>query len=424
MSIDPERPDVALIAPYPRPGAPSESGVAWYSQNLARALTEEGASVTVLAPADDADRSSELDGRVRVRRCFSRRAGGLLKAAGAALGSGAPVAHVQHEAFLFGGPEAVPGFLGGLAMLRGAGAGPVVTMHQVVSPAKIDRSFTELHRVSIPAPLARIGMSTLQGSIGRIARRTIVHESAFASTVRRSVVLPLGLSRRPANARAETHSRPAETHPRPAETHSRPERPSVDFRAANGIRAEDFLVLCFGFVAPYKGLEAALEAAELAGPPVHLVVAGAEHPRLAGQGYGDGLKRRFGATATFTGYVPDEAVSRWFEAADAVLLAYPTAFSSSGVLALAVEHGVPALLSPALAEVVGLPRRAATSLEPSLLADRLTALARRGTELAELARWTSALSEGRSWSHVAKRHLEIYEEVTDAKRAASRSNRA
>ena len=410
MLTDPDRPDVALIAPYPRPGAPSGSGVAWYSQNLARALTDEGASVTVLAPTEDAARSSELDGRVRVRRCFARRPAGLLKASGEALRSGAPVTHVQHETFLFGGPEAVPGLIGGLAMLRRGGAGPVVTMHQVVSPAKIDRSFTELHRVPIPAPLARVGMSTLQGSISRIARRTIVHESAFASTVRGSVVLPLGTNRATAQSNGRDNSVPSGS--------------PADVRAANGIRAQDFLVLCFGFVAPYKGLETALTAAEIAGPPVRLVVAGAEHPRLCGQGYLDGLERRFGATTTFTGYVPEEDVSGWFRAADVVLLAYPSAFSSSGVLALAVEHGVPALLSPALAEVVGLPRRAATSLEPSLLAERLTVLARRGTEIAELARWTGGLSEGRSWPQVAKRHLEIYEEVTNAQRSASRSHGA
>ena len=417
MPTEPGRPDVALIAPYPRPGAPSGSGVAWYSQNLARALSEEGASVTVLAPAEDAGRSSEFDGRVRVRRCFARRPAGLLKASREALRSGAPVTHLQHEAFLFGGPEAVPGLIGGLAMLRRHRAGPVVTMHQVVSPAKIDRSFTELHRVPVPAPLARVGMSTLQGSISRIAQRTIVHESAFASTIKGSVVLPLGLN----GATPEWKAEGAE---RDTPSQSGSSGRSTDVRAANGIQPRDFLVMCFGFVAPYKGLEAALTAAEIAGPPVHLVVAGAEHPRLSGQGYLDGLERRFGATTTFTGYVPEEDVTAWFRAADAVLLAYPTAFSSSGVLALAVEHGVPALLSPALAEVAGLPSRAATSLEPSLMAERLTALAKRGTEIAELARWTGELSAGRSWPQVAKRHLEIYEEVTNAQRSASRSQRA
>jgi glycosyltransferase involved in cell wall biosynthesis len=411
VSIEPKRPDVALITPYPNPQGPSASGVAWYSQRLARALADEGASVTVLAPLDDSRRStelgsSELDGEVQVRRCFGRGPAGVMRAAGAALRCGARVTHLQHETFLFGGPEAVPGLIGGLARLRRAGTGPVVTLHQVVEPGRVDRSFTDLHRVSVPVPIARAGLSTLQGSIGRIARRTIVHETAFARIVPGSVVLPVG----------SPSSKPSA----PPATGEGPQSP----RASHGIGPDEFLVLCFGFVAPYKGLESALAAAELAGRPVHLVVAGGEHPRLQGQGYLEGLMRRFGGTATFTGYVPEDDVSGWFEAADTVLLAYPTAFSSSGVLAVALDHGVPVLLSPALAELAGLPPRASTPLEPALLAERLRSLARRGTELAELSRWSGGLAEGRSWPQVAKRHLEIYEEVTDAQRSASRRDRA
>ena len=409
-STEGQRPDIAMIAPYPSPGSRTTSGVAWYSQNLARALADEGAAVTVLAPSDDQGSSSELDGEVRVRRCFAKGPAGLLRASGAALRSGARVSHVQHEAFLFGGPEAVPGLIGGLARLRRAGAGPVVTMHQVVRPAQVDRSFTELHRVSMPAPLARAGLSTLQQSIGRIARRTIVHERAFARQVPGSVVLPVGSIRSTADEKPERRRQTDE-------------RLSA-LRAQYGIGPDEFVVLCFGFVAPYKGLEAALSAAEVAGHPVRVVVAGGEHPRLSGQGYLDGLEERFGATATFTGYVPERDVSSWFQAADAVLLAYPTAFSSSGVLALALEHGVPALLSPPLAEMTGLPPRMSTPLEPSLLAQRLVRLSKRGTELAELARWSAGLAEGRSWPQVARRHLEIYEEVTDAQRSASRGHRA
>lgn len=413
--IEAQRPDIAMIAPYPSPGSPTTSGVAWYSQNLARALADEGATVTVVAPSNDPGSPSELDGRVRVRRCFAKGPAGLVRASGAALRSGARVTHVQHEAFLFGGPEAVPGLIGGLARLRRAGAGPVVTMHQVVRPGQVDKSFTELHRVSMPAPLARAGLSTLQQSIGRIARRTIVHERAFARHVPGSVVLPVGSIR-------STAADPAlrQGHEVSGQSDGRPSA----LRAQYGIEPDEFVVLCFGFVAPYKGLEAALSAAEIAGHPVRLVVAGGEHPRLSGQGYLEGLEERFGATATFTGYVPEPDVSRWFRAADAVLLAYPTAFSSSGVLALALEYGVPALLSPPLAEMTGLPPGMSTPLEPGLLAQRLKSLAKRGTELAEVERWSAGLAEGRSWREVARRHLEIYEEVTDAKRSASRGHRA
>jgi hypothetical protein len=77
-------------------------------------------------------------------------------------------------------------------------------------------------------------------------------------------------------------------------------------------------VLCFGFLAPYKGLEVALGASAALRDRVHLVVAGGEHPRLAeaGDSYAASLRERFGAHATFTGYVDDADVGDWFAAGD------------------------------------------------------------------------------------------------------------
>lgn len=164
--------DVALISPYPEPGQPSETGVAWYTQGLARALARAGAAVTVVAPGGDGSVGRvETDGEVRVERCFTRGPTGPLRAAGAALSTGAPVAHVQHEAFLYGGPGSVPGMLAALGRLKGRSRGPVVTMHQVVAPQSIDRSFTGMHRVGIPPAVARTGLSTLQSSISRLVSR-------------------------------------------------------------------------------------------------------------------------------------------------------------------------------------------------------------------------------------------------------------
>jgi glycosyltransferase involved in cell wall biosynthesis len=388
--------DVALIAPYPAPDAPNTTGVESYSQGLARALEQAGASVAVISPVRQGCPDDQTDGGVKIRRCFHKGPGGLLKAAGEVLRTGAPVAHLQHEAFLFGGPEAVPGLIGGLARLRQAGAGPVVTMHQVVSPRDVNRAFTQLHRVAMPAPVARVGLATVQGAIRRLAANVIVHGQGFGAALPGSTVLPIVGSRsQDGDERAES------------------------LRLDNGIGAGEFVVLCFGFVAPYKGVEAALAAAELAGPKIRLVVAGGEHPRLAGQGYLEGLVRRYGDVATFTGYVAEDDVSSWFAAADLVLLAYPQVFSCSGVLSLAIAHDTPVLPSRSMAAASGLPDELAVPLDPHLLAERLVHLAERGPDLENLARHTGRLGEGRSWSEVAERHLEIYEEVTIARRAAS-----
>lgn len=398
------RADVALVSPYPTGDHTARSGVAWYTRCLARSLTDAGASVTVFSPGDPPTFRAEMDGRVRVERCFRRGPAGAMKAASAALRADAPVVHVQHEAFLYGGADSVPGVLWSLARLRQASRGPVVTMHQVVEPSAVDRAFREVHQVNIPTPVARAGLATMQASVARIASRVIVHEQPFQRVLPGSVVFPLGGHRPPEPDRA---------------TSARAGR----FREESGAADDDLLVLCFGFVAPYKGVEAALQGAQLAGPRVKLVVAGAEHPRLRGRGYLDGLRARYGHAAYFTDFVPDEDVAPWFAAADAVLLPYPQPFSSSGVLALAISHGVPALVSAPLAAVIGCPPEASVPLEPGQLAARLDDLATDKAELARIAAWTAAQQAGRSWAEVAERHLALYEEVIHAQRASRRPAR-
>lgn len=384
------RPDVALIAPYPPLGRRHAglSGVTSYSGNLAHALASQGASVTVVANEEPGDPALAWDGPVRVERRFRRGAGALPAAARAARDTGAPVLHLQYELFLYGGPSSVPGLVAALAGRRRAGAAQVVTMHQVVESATIDRSFTRLHRVRAPALAARAGLVGVQQAIRRLSSRVIVHEPSFARVVENAVVVPHGVEAAAAPDRAAARS-----------------ELGLDDR---------FTALCFGFLAPYKGLELALDAAELAGDPVQLVVAGGEHPRLAasGDGYARQLRARYGAGARFTGRVPEELVGAWFSAADIAVFPYPRPFSSSGSLALALAHGTPFLVSRQLGNTIGAPDPVTVPLEPSALARRLTELATEQKRLDALSEACRAFGAGRSWPEVARRHLELYEEVT------------
>ncbi|MGH9116224.1 MAG: glycosyltransferase [Acidimicrobiales bacterium] len=393
-------PDVAIISPYPDSNGSATSGVAWYTRDLAHALHAKGAGVTVVAPAAGAGPAVPEPGNpFTVRRPFRRGAAALPAAARAAVATGAPVVHLQHEMFLYGGAASIPGLLPALAYLRASRRGTVVTMHQVVDPGTVDAGFTALHRVPVPAPVARTGLAAVQALVGSAANATIVHEPAFARALRRSAVLPLGM------------------HP-PAGQRSRDTA-----RRTLGLPEGRLVVLCFGFVAPYKGLEAALAAAEMAGPEMALVVAGDEHPRLRGQGYRGALEARWGHAARFVGHVPDAQVAVWFSAADVALLAYPRPFSSSAVLGLAVRHGTPALLSEAMAAVCGAPTEMAVDIAPTRLCQRLRALASDPPALGRLGQLTAGLAAGRTWPEVAAQHLRIYEEVNDGRCASRRSPR-
>src|SRR5262245_36718098 len=235
------RPDVALIAPYPPAGGRhgGHSGVAAYPANLAHALPDGAVNVEAVAPGFEGDPPTFTDGPVAVRRAFPLGRRALPGAVRAAAERSAGVVHLQFELFLYGGPSSLVGLLPALGPARRAlGAVPLVTtMHQVVEPSSVDRSYTRLHRVAAPAVPARGGIAGVQTAIVRASAATIVHEAPFRQVVPSATVIPHGI-----------------------------EQPAPIGRdvARRALGLDDrFLVLCFGFLAPYKGVELVLDAARL-----------------------------------------------------------------------------------------------------------------------------------------------------------------
>jgi glycosyltransferase involved in cell wall biosynthesis len=390
------RPDVALVTLYPpdRVRHGGRSGVASYSANLAQGLADAGASVHVLASREADEPKHTQDGAVRIERAFARGPGAGAAALVAALRTGAPVIHLQFELFLYGGASALPGLVAALAAGRRSGTRIVVTLHQVVDPASVDERFVRMHGIRLPATLARTTLAAVQRLVGRLPDAAIVHEPSFTQVLPGSVVIPHGVEQVQRADRAAARER-------------------LD------LAGEHLVALCFGFVAPYKGLELACEAAGLAGEGVRLVVAGGEHPRYRRAAFAAGLRSHYGDRVRFAGFVPEDELADWFAAADVALLPYPRPHASSGALALALAHGTPVLVSPALAATIGAPALAGPG-DPEGLAARLRGLAAEPAELESLRDASRRLGEGRSWPEVARRHLELYEEVIRARRTPSR----
>lgn len=383
-------PDVALISPYPSLGERhgGHSGVASYTAQLAQALSERGVEVDVLAPYADGEPAVGQDGDVTVRRVFGTGPGAVPAAVRAALKTRAPVVHLQHEVFLYGGPASVPGVIAGLTALRASRRKSVVTMHQVVAPQTVDADFTALHRVRVPVPVARRALGGIQRTVRALADRVIVHEPSFTAAVPEGVVIPHGV-----------------------QDAGRTDEDRTALRARLGLD-ERLAVLCFGYVAPYKGIDLALRAADLVPGDVQLIVAGGEHPRLAAAGdtYLPDLQAAHPG-ARFTGRVADADVADWFRAADVALYAYPRPFSASGSLAVAFAHHTPALLSKPMAAAAGAPEVMAVATEPLALAARLSQLHTDRAALARLAALTARMGAERAWPRVADRHRAVYAEV-------------
>jgi len=186
-------PDVAIITPYPRVGVRhgGDSGVASYSANLAHALTEIGVEPMVIAP--------HHDGEPAIATTAASRCIGCSPAVGPTPCRARSPRHVPPEpgwricstsCSCTADRPASPGWSLGWAPGRRA---DVLTMHQVVDPADVTPQFTRMHRIAVPAVVARNGLRALQHGLPRMADATIVHEPAFARIVPGARAVPHGI---------------------------------------------------------------------------------------------------------------------------------------------------------------------------------------------------------------------------------------
>jgi glycosyltransferase involved in cell wall biosynthesis len=136
-----------------------------------------------------------------------------------------------------------------------------------------------------------------------------------------------------------------------------PPQGSADARRALGLPEGAKVLLFFGFVRPYKGLQVLLEAMRRVAdelPDAHLVVAGEFYEPEAP--YREQI-RKAGLTDrvhVFPDFIPSETVSRYFSAADLVVQPYLSA-TQSGVAQIAFHFEKPVLATDVggLAETLG-----------------------------------------------------------------------
>jgi glycosyltransferase involved in cell wall biosynthesis len=199
-------------------------------------------------------------------------------------------------------------------------------------------------------------------------------------------------------------------------------------RASLGLPPDARLAVFFGFLHPVKGLAGLIEAVAAVRrvvPGLRLVIAGGgeSHSVHAGaadvmrQGLEDVARRSGVADAVvFTGYLPEDEVSRLLRAADAAVFPFDAGVTAkSGSLLAALAHGVPTIAtSPPGAldrptEVEGVlrvpPRNTAALVDALLLvlSDRALAARLAAGGRASADRWT--------WPRIADLHAQVYAQV-------------
>ena len=180
-----------------------------------------------------------------------------------------------------------------------------------------------------------------------------------------------------------------------------------------GLALDRPVILFFGNIRPYKGLDVLLQAFRRVldqGQEATLVIAGqpwddfAPYRRLIEQSALDGHVR------TWLEYVPEERVEAFFAAADLAVFPYTHFDSQSGAATLALSFGVPILVSDvgALPELVDDPRAVVPANDPVALADGIRAILTDDALRNKLATDARRIASQLDWGTIAQRTAELY----------------
>lgn len=370
---------VGIVSTFP----PTSCGIATFSAALAVGLTAEGASVDVV----------RTDGRPEhedVLVAATLNDGPALGPALAVLNA-ADVVIVQHEYGLYGGRDGAAV----LELAAGIEVPIVVTAHTVLAA---------------PSPNQRRVLERLCDLASRIvvmtetARDRLV--DGYAVDADRVVLIPHGAAT--PSASPPPACVPDEHRPR---------------------------ILTWGLLGPGKGIEWAIESlvalSDLVPQPEY-IVAGTTHPKVRqrqGEAYRERLIALAGESPSGIPVVFDDtyrdlaALTELIASADVVVLPYDSADQvTSGVLVDAVAAGRP-VISTAFPHAVELLRSGAGIVVPQRDPDALGAALRTvldDRDLADaMATEARRLAPDLAWPAVARRYLDVFDEVLGATHGAS-----
>jgi len=170
------------------------------------------------------------------------------------------------------------------------------------------------------------------------------------------------------------------------------------------------VVLCFGLLRPYKGIDVLLDAWRALEPDAELWIVGMPRMSIAA------LRAASPASVRWVPrFVGDDELGAFFQRADLVVLPYRE-IDQSGVLFTALAFGAPLLLSDVggFGEVAA--RGAAALVAPGdadALASELGRLLAEPGARAALREGARRAADGRySWDAIACRHLDLYASLT------------
>ncbi len=131
--------------------------------------------------------------------------------------------------------------------------------------------------------------------------------------------------------------------------------PAEQARKKIGISKNEFVLLVFGYINGYKGIDWIMQALKKTkGKNLRLLMVGGKNPYLKNTPHYEAFynaivdEARKQAHFTYVDFVPDDKISLYFSAADLVVMPYTVCISASGPFSHALGYNKPVILSEKL----------------------------------------------------------------------------
>jgi glycosyltransferase involved in cell wall biosynthesis len=321
---------LVVISSYPEKGfihGRKTVGVASYTKNTLLALKRTNKNLKIVVLGEILDRPEQyLEEGIQIKRIWRRsKFIDIFKIPFAVQKEKSDKVVVAFEAYMFGGFLKLFFFLLTLLIMKLSGKKIYIILHQIIE------DFRLIEKNKLKARLLNILKTIFYQVLIGISHKTIVFEERFKKALgdkKKIITIPHAVEKMRAVSQVEARKR-------------------------LGFKLEDFYVLYFGFLSPYKGANLLVELWNK-NKEERLILAGGGNPNhMKDKKYARFVKNTLKKARTLDiltpGFIPEKEIPLYFSAVDLFILPYQVFMSSSGPLSMAFGFEKPVLLSRQLA---------------------------------------------------------------------------
>jgi glycosyltransferase involved in cell wall biosynthesis len=311
------------------------------------------------------------------------------------------VVHLQHEFNMFGGMLSVALIPWMLFLIRIVLRRKVVaTVHEVFSPKLINKNFMQANNLFLPISFAKVAFYLyFQFTLWACMDKVIVHDDFFKNILKNEYhftkkVVTIAHGVEDLNWSMN----------------------QIEARQKLGLDKNKKVLMFFGFLAGYKGVELLIEGFKKLKnrDEYQLIIAGGKVKRVAGdpryQAWLDKIMADCKTLGIQTpGFVKSEDIETYFRSSDLLILPYLTPQSMSGIMALAVGFKQPFLASGSFKERVN--DEWLFDLKPEALAGKVDWFFENTQNKDEMINYLEVIREERLWTVIATETNQVYKEL-------------